>query len=255
MNLRREPAGTVINEKDQMPLGLVLPYYSETTQLVEGYQWAQVVYNGLVGYVRSDCYMKSDVAGNPISPDGATPAPEAVLGYVKLVLDKVLLRKTPGGDALNLTDQMPLGLILSYTEGPVPYGGKEWVKTTYHGLTGYVRSDCFEYCDEFGAELTTTPTAAPEATPTGSLTYGEGTYGRTIMNNVMFRKEMNLNGDYWARLPDNWLVQVLGSDTKNGILWYKVQTGTPTRKTMTPTMEVIFLRLGSLPFSICRSMK
>lgn len=235
VNLRREPAGAVINENDQMPLGLVLPYYSETAALVEGHRWAQVVYNGLVGYVRSDCYMKSDVAGNPVSPEGSTPVPETVIGYVKLILDKVLLRETPGGNVLNLNDRMPLGLIMSYTEGPVPHGGKDWVKTTYHGQTGYVRSDCFEYCDEFGGALTTTPTAAPAVTPTGSTIYGEGTFGRTVMNQVMFRKEMNLNGDYWARLPENWLVQVLGSETKNGILWYKVQSGTPTNPTRTCT--------------------
>lgn len=242
VNLRKSPSGTVLTEKDQdkLPLGEVLVYYSEIP--MDGYQWAQVFYDGQAGYIRSDCYEKSDAYGNLFTAapqPGTTAAPTApaagtTLGYVVLVQDDVYLRESPAGTVLNLNDKMPLGQVLAYIAGPVPSGKYQWVKVTYHGMTGYVRSDCFAYCDELGNRLdgpaptgaVSSETPAPSETPTP--VYGEGTYGRTTMDKVMFRKTMSTNGDYWARLPKDWVVEVLGSDKKGEILWYKVRGGTPS---------------------------
>ena len=249
VNMRATPEGTVLTEKDadKLPLGLVLPCYGEVLakDTPSGkYNWALVSYDGKNGYVRSDCYQASDAAGNLITPTPipvpgqttagiVTPAPETTLGYILLTEDDVFLRESPAGTVLNYHDKMPLGLVLAYTAGPVPSGKYDWVKVTYQGMTGYVRSDCYTFCDMAG-NVIVAPTAGATAgasttpPPTPAPVYGDGVYGRTIMDNVMFRKVKSTNGDYWARLPKNWVVEVLGSEIKGEVLWYKVQGGTPS---------------------------
>ena len=251
--IRQTPAGNVLNEGSRFSLGEVIAYMQET-DLISGFKWALVNYGGYTGYIRSDCYTYCDELGNVIYAPGVTPAPTAVPGtvegYVRLTIDEVFIRETPAGIVLNFNDKLPEGLVLGYTERTTEkVKGYYWVKVSHNGYTGYVRSDCYVHCDSVGIEIPSpapgvvpTPTPVPGFTaapgsptaipkPTGSVTYGENTYGRTNTDKVFFRrtKSTSPNAPYWALLPYNWLLQVLGAEPdNNGTIWYHVKGGTPT---------------------------
>lgn len=258
--IRLNPAGTVLNEGSRLAEGLVIPYIEET-DVVSGYKWVLVSYNGYTGYIRSDCYTYCDEQGNTIYAPGVTTAPTAVPGavegYVRLTADDVFIRETPAGNVLNYYDKLPEGLVLGYTERTnEKVKGFYWVKVSYNGYTGYIRSDCYVHCDNLGVEtaspapvVTPAPspvpgyTAAPGAAtplpkPTGAITYGDDTYGRTNTDKVFFRKTMSTSptAPYWALLPYNWLLQVLSAEPdSNGTIWYRVKGGTPTSPNQTYT--------------------
>lgn len=262
--IRLAPAGTVLNDSNRLALGTVLPYVEET-DFVSGHKWVLVSYNGITGYIRSDCYTYCDELGNvatdPGTPDvpedASTPVPGAFIGYIRLIADEVFVRETPAGNVLNFYDKLPKDLILGYTERTSEkVKGYYWAKIAYGAYVGYIRSDCFVYCDELGNEIdapvaASTPvpaiTPAPDQPtqipkPTGSITYGEDTYGRTNTDKVFFRKskDMSPNATYWARLPYNWLVQVLGAETDgNNNLWYHVKGGTPASPNVTYTGYIL----------------
>ena len=249
VNLRVSPAGTVLTEKneDKIPEGLVLTYYGEQSAY-KGYDWVQVMYNGMLGYIRSDCYIKTDVYGAAL-PDASLPTaapgtdptplpdPGTVIGYVRLTLDGVFVRKVPAGDVLNYNDKLPLGLVLGYTEHTTEkVKGYHWVKISFGGYEGYVRSDCFAYCDSLGVETEAPAAPTPIPKPTGAITYGDDTYGRTNADKVFFRKDDDKNAGYWALLPYNWLLQVLSAaPDENGTIWYQVKGGTPVSPNLSHT--------------------
>ena len=161
------------------------------------------------------------------APGGQTSTPppaSAALGYLRTVVDKVNLRQTPGGTILNERNQIPLGTVLAYY-GVTQFDEYDWAQVNYNGQTGYVRSDCYKRCDAAGNILSN------DTVPINSY----GTYGRTTADNVFFRKSMNVNGDFWARLPMNWVLEILGSETRGNTLWYKVRGGIPNNPSRTYT--------------------
>ncbi len=162
-----------------------------------------------------------------ISAPTTAPA-SAAKGYIRTVLDKVNLRQTPGGISLNENNQIPLGTVLAYYS-VTRFGEFDWVQVYYDGKAGYVRSDCYKLCDAAGNLLS-------GANGTNTISYKEGaTYGRVTTDNVFFRKDTNLNGDFWARLPAGWVLEVLGTEKKGDVTWYKVKGGTPTNPSRTYT--------------------
>lgn len=166
------------------------------------------------------------------------PSTAQVLGYIRTVADKVNLRQTPGGTVLNEYNQIPLGNVMAYY-AIVQYDEYDWALVNYDGKTGYVRSDCYAKCDAAG-NLLSAVTPVPSVVVTA-----DGVYGQVTTDNVFFRKSMSTAGDFWARLPAGWMLEVLGSETKSGILWYKVKGGIPTNpgRTYTGYVHGNFFRL------------
>jgi len=239
--VRVSPGGTVINDNDRLPQGLVIGY-TEDAGRIGNYRWVKVTYGSYVGYIRSDCFVECDELGNEVVAPGATAAPTPVpgvyIGYIRLIEDDVFLRQSPAGNVLNYYDKMPKGLVLGYTALDTNSKQYTWAKVSYHGMEGYVRSDCFVYCDELGNEVsapasTPAPTPAPGSTaiprPEGSVVYDDNTYGRTNTDRVFFRKDSSTEAGYWYILPYNWMVQVLRADwdETTNTLWYQVKGGTP----------------------------
>ncbi len=156
VNLRSGPNGSSIL---QMEKNSVVPYFG-APQYAGGVNWLYVYYPpaNMYGYVHEDFYRYTDYAGNPVSPGAtATPHPETVSGYVKLILPGVNLRETPGGRSQT---QLGKGTILPYQGGEQYYGGYRWVFVTDPAsrITGYVRSDCYQFTDSAG-----NPAPAPSA--------------------------------------------------------------------------------------------
>ena len=224
-----------------LPFNMVLPYSSVANGRVT------VSYNGKTGTINSGFYVyctkNGAAAGSStvVDPDDPT-LPETAIGFIKLKLDKVNLRKAPAGAILTEKekDKLPKDTMLAYYELKTNVQKFDWALVSYNGMIGYIRSDCFYYCDESGNPITaptqsptTAPSGAPTADPTGETTFPDGTYGKTNMDSVMFRKTMSVNGDYWARLPYNWTVEVLSAEYKGSTLWYKVRGGTPSNPTHT----------------------
>ena len=202
INLRQTPGGTPISVLRVNTVVNVIRIPAGNT----ANDWYFVELNGAAGYLPATTLRMLTTAelGNYVLPPApqSTSAPTAVpslttIGYVKLVKDKVNIRKTPAGTVLTPkeTDKVPVGTLLSYTEGPVEGGGYKWVLINYNGIVGYVRSDCFVYCDASGNPLpavTATPTAAPyipgAATPdpTNGPTMNQG-YIKLIRGGVNLR--------------------------------------------------------------------
>ena len=180
----------------------------------------------------------------------ATPAQSAgaILGYVKTVKSGVNLRETPDGKVVNENEQVPINQVLAYY-GLLAYQEYDWVLVQYRGKAGYMRSDCYMACDANGnlidpfatpaptAAPAVVPTAAPVVNPTPGVPTGL-TYGRVTADNVFFRKNMSTTGDFWARLPLGWTLEVLEiMDPKahGGITWYKVKGSIPSNPSRTYT--------------------
>ncbi len=169
----------------------------------------------------------------------AGPAAGTLLGYVRTVRPQVNLREEPSGKILNENNQIAIGVVLPYY-AIVAYGEYDWALVQYNGQTGYIRSDCYMKTDASGSEataapvITLVPPAAPTVNPATGILPGQ-TYGRVTADNVFFRKAMNTNGDFWARLPMGWMMEVLGVATQGGITWYKVKGSIPTNPSRTYT--------------------
>lgn len=249
--LRATPGGETLNDKDLMPLGKVLPYtLGPITE--KGYTWVRVIYNGMTGYVRKDCFIYCDSTGlyttdAPVDNDKVpsltptpTPAPETQLGYVKVNTDKLILRDKPNGVQINKNNLIPKDVIMPYTATPTRAGGYDWLRVIYVSTaggtqTGYVRTDYVDYCDAYGNLIltTSTPTVAPTVQPTSSVL--EGNWGRTTADKVYFRKEASTSSGYWAKLPSGWLMEILSTELRGSVTWYKVRGGTPANSSNTYT--------------------
>ncbi|MBR1584805.1 MAG: SH3 domain-containing protein [Clostridia bacterium] len=326
VNIRETPAGKVLNENSQIPLGSVLLVYGLESS--SGHEWALIRYDGVTGYIDSDCYALSDVEGNLLSgaasasataagatlkkgdygevttdnvffrktastsgdfwdrlPKGwrlkvlgttttgkgksailwykvqggttkwpdrtytgyihsdyftaagaatATPKPGATATpkpsssdsgdgdttssgqYVRTVKTGVNIRKTPGGTVLTgkNEDKIPIGTVLAYNAGPTSANGYDWVRVSYRGITGYIRSDCWVFTDENGnGGSTVSPTAAPDV--------GDGLGTVTLTTGgVNFRETPG--GMILGRLPKNTKMTYYNTRTVNGVLWYYV---------------------------------
>lgn len=151
VNLRSGPNGSSILQMDK---NSVVPYFG-SPQYAGGVNWLYVYYPpaNMYGYVHEDFYRYTDYSGNPITSNPpfvtATPLPETVSGYVTLILPGVNLRETPGGRSQT---QLAKGSVLPYQGAERYYGGYRWVFVTDPAsrITGYVRSDCYQFTDSAG---------------------------------------------------------------------------------------------------------
>ena len=169
------------------------------------------------------------------------PAAGTVICYVRTVQNSVNLRETPAGKVINELDQIPLNTVFPCF-AIVAYQEYDWALVQYKGKTGYIRSDCYMKTDASGNiipdDATPVPTSistpVPTADPNTSIIPG-ATYGHVTADNVFFRKSMSTSGDFWARLPLGWQMQVLDMQTKNGVTWYKVKGSIPANPSRTYT--------------------
>ena len=92
------------------------------------------------------------------------------------------------------------------------------MKVTYGSITGYVRSDCYAYCDKNGALPLDTPTPAP----TGGTTQQPGgqAYVTTRMGGVNLRNMPE--GASQLQLDKGVVLLSYGTETVNGQVWYRV---------------------------------
>ncbi|MBR6186656.1 MAG: SH3 domain-containing protein [Clostridia bacterium] len=175
------------------------------------------------------------VEGNTPTP---TPYPVGQNGFIRTVVGSVNLRLSPDGKVINENNQIPLGTVLAYYS-LTTVGAYRWALVQYNGKAGYVRSDCFQFCDASGniIDVGVTPTP-PAATPTPTSAIPTNTtaayYGKVTEDNVFFRKAMSYRADYWAKLPAGWTLEVTDTTVfNNKIIWYKVRGGIPSNPTAT----------------------
>ena len=203
--------------------------------------WYYVEVNGIYGYLPATTIRVLSTAELsyyvlPPAPS-ITPVPynPGVIGsgYIKLIKDKVNIRKTPGGTVLTPTTEskMKVGTVIAYSEGPVSASmdGKkyDWVKVTYGGIVGYVRSDCYQYCDEHGNKVNA-PTSAPSV-PTAAPGYvtplptdspsGQG-YIKLIKGGVNLRRTPG--GESMAQLARNTVLPYYNIVVQGSERWYEV---------------------------------
>ncbi|MBR5110792.1 MAG: SH3 domain-containing protein [Clostridia bacterium] len=187
LNMRQTPGGTTVSVLRVNTVVSILTKPAGNT----ANDWYFVKYNGVMGYLPATGMRVLNIYELPnyTLPDGqvvtASPTPEGggtvpagAKGYVKTIKDKVNIRKTAGGDILTATDKskIPVGKVLAYYDGPTALiGGYTWVLVTYNGVSGYIRSDCFTYCDQKGDPVAT-PTPAP-GTVTASPYNPDGSQG------------------------------------------------------------------------------
>jgi hypothetical protein len=228
VNLRQTPGGTTLTA---LMANTVINVLSAPAGNTEN-DWFYVEINGVYGYLPATALRVLTTAelGSyvlPAKPSGAYPPVITGSGYVKLVKDKVNIRKTPAGTVLTpkTADKMPVGTVLAYTEGPVANSGYDWVLVTYKGITGYVRSDCFTYCDKDGnpaATATAQPTVTPTPTPTNGGAASQG-YIKLIKGGVNLRS--SVWGNVLAQLPRDTVLRYFHIVKTNGTsieTWYDV---------------------------------
>lgn len=236
VNMRMLPFGTHIT---QVPKGVTLPYTRKIEPYApennSSYAWYYVNYNGIQGYVRSDCVQES---GNPtvtvppsytIPPTATNPPATTAYGYVKTIKNNVNLRRTPGGSRLA---QVGINLVFTLTGPKVRQSSYDWYPVvTAEGVAGYLRGDCVTECDAAGNPTTgTTPTTPPTTVttpptvtdpPTVTPQPGNNGYIKTIKDNVNLRRTPD--GTRVGRVGINLVFALTGPKVRQaGYDWYPV---------------------------------
>ena len=229
----------------RLPEGLVMEVLGLTTDR-NGTVWYHVgrLADGRQGYIHGDFFHEMtaeetlawQTAGGDYfptyqtaipTPAPTTPpaAPETGKGYVRLVKGSVNIRKTPSGTVLTgpMASKMPFGIVLEYFEGPTDkINGYNWVKISYNGITGYVRSDCYVYCDQQGTEIAppaVVPTQAPVPTAAPIPGNERGTL-TTIKGGLNYR--VTPGGKILYRLDKNITLPFFSTEYAENHTWYYV---------------------------------
>ena len=228
VNLRQTPGGATVAA---LRANTVIIIYSRPSGNTAN-DWYYVKHEGVMGYLPATSLrvLNTYELPNYTLPDGTvvTPSPTpytlpvGVKGYVKLIKDKVNIRKTPDGDILTETDKskLPVGMVIAYSEGPTEViNGFTWVKVTNGNITGYIRNDCFSYCDEKGNIIAAPTQPAVTATP---VVPGSQGYIKLIKGGVNLRS--NPDGTTIAQLAKDTVLPYFNVTTKSNSLetWYEV---------------------------------
>ncbi len=226
VNVRQAPAGTILTgtDKSKLKVGTVIAYMDGPTQKIDGYEWVLISYNGLTGYIRSDCYAFCDEAGAIIVAPTATPlvnptfVPGGTQGYIKLLKGGVNLRRAPGGETIA---QLAKGTILPYFNMAKQNSAtlETWyeVYSVQKGTFGYILSTMAEPCDAQGNPVTPAlPTASP-ATVIG--------YVATNISSVWLRSNPSADSATIGQVKAKGTVlPQIGPVVKNGYDWDPVET-------------------------------
>lgn len=238
LNLRQTPGGATVAA---LRTNEVVTIVSRPTNNTAN-DWYYVRYNNTMGYLPATSLrvLNSYELPNYQLPDGvvvtASPAPvtpdqpaEGVKGYVKLIKDKVNIRKTPNGEILTATDKskLPVGKVLAYYDGPTTViDGFTWVVVNNDNITGYIRNDCFTFCDAQGnpvAAPTQAPAVVVTATPNPLIPGGSQGYIKLLKGGVNLRQTPG--GNTVAQLAKDTVLPFFNvTTTGNASLetWYEV---------------------------------
>ncbi len=146
----------------------------------------------------------------------ADPAPMTIMaaaapqegGTLRITKTSTNLRKEPGGTSLF---QYAIGTELPYVGAPVFYGGYYWAKVedTRRGLSGYVRSDCYELVTGAQPQATNPPVS------------GSGGQVRITLGGVNLRQSPG--GAVIAVMDRNRVLPYFGTPTQqHGYSWVYV---------------------------------
>ncbi len=233
VNLRQTPGGATVSV---LRLNDVVTILSRPATYTAN-DWFFVKYDNVMGYLPATALraLNTNELANYQLPGGvvitASPAPNlpaGAKGYVKLIKDKVNIRKTPNGEILTATDKskLPVGKVMAYYEGPTAViDGFTWVKVTNDNITGYIRNDCFTYCDEKGnpvAAPTQAPAVVPTATPASGVPGSQG-YIKLLKGGVNLRSTPG--GNTIAQLAKDTVLPYFNlttTGTNNLETWYEV---------------------------------
>lgn len=234
VNLRATADGAVLTplSSEKLPLGLTLPYYGVTANKVGGYYWAEVVYDGTRGFIRSDCYKYSDASGNtvttvaPTTPT-VTAAPTSAIpssGYIRLTSGGVNFRKSAGLSA-DRYGQLSKGTILPYFATTTGANGALWYyaySTKFDGY-GYVLGSLAQVCASDGGAV---------ATPTPNPVVDTGDRATTI-SSVWIRESANTGAGTLGKTGAKGAVfKMWGAaftSTANKYVWFPVYTASGDR--------------------------
>ncbi len=235
VNMRQTPGGTTVSVLRVNTVVSILTKPRTTT----ANDWYFVKYDGVMGYLPAtsmrvlytselpNYQLPGGVVVTATPVPGATVAPAGIKGYVKLIKDKVNIRKTPNGEILTTTDKSKLsvGKVMPYFDGPTAQtDGYTWVLVTNDNITGYIRSDCYIFTDEKGDPVTATATPIP-----GAVTVAPGTpagnqgYIKLLKGGVNLRRTPG--GETIAQLAKDTVLPYFNvTTTGNGSLetWYEV---------------------------------
>ena len=233
VNLRLQPFGESIV---QIKKGLVLPYTTKVDPYTAGnnssYTWYYVTYDGVRGYVRSDCVEISTSSGTATNVPQAPAQPTAGTtvtgyGYVKMIKTGVNLRTKPGGSSL---EQLALGTVVPVTGPTSSASSYTWYPVrAASGRTGVVRGDCVVVCDANGNPLsggssgsTGSETTAPSVTPTPTPSTSGYGYVQITLDRTNIRA--SINGSVIIQLPTKGSIFPLRGTqtTKNNQIWYPI---------------------------------
>ncbi len=175
------------------------------------------------GYVHSGYFTASGApvaTAVPAAEPSITAVPAASSGYVRTVKSGVNIRKTPDGTALTAKDEnkIPYNTVLAYTEGPVSSGGYNWVKVSYKGITGYIRSDCWVQTDSSGQSVAP---SIDTVTPVPAVPAGTDALGTITLTSGGVNFRATPNGSILGRLNKNTKLNYFGTQVVNSKeLWY-----------------------------------
>lgn len=152
VNVRKTPGGTVLTGpmSSKIPKGTILNYFEGPTWTSDTIYWVKVDYNGVIGYVRSDCFEHCDAYGTPVAgpsapanpttpPSSGKPDTSTQYGTVTTIKGGLNFRETAGGKVLYRIDR---NRELPYY-GVEPYDNYTWylVYDEKTGEYGYLRHD------------------------------------------------------------------------------------------------------------------
>lgn len=228
VNLRLKPAGETITQVNK---NVVVPCVGSMVTS-GGYDWYNVNYNGMRGYLRGDCVKVCNADG---STSGVTQAPSAggsttetvIYGYVKMTAHGVNLRTSPAGRS---QEQLDKDVVVPVIGTAVTSGKYTWypVKAA-SGTTGYVRGDCAAICNADGTTEGATlgggsVTSAPSTGGTTTSSYG---YIQLTKHNVNLRDA--IGGKTLTQLDKDTVWPMIASmQTVNNVTWYPVKVNNYT---------------------------
>lgn len=232
VNLRARPGGTVLTPlmADKLPSGITLPYYSVTPNKVDGYYWAEVDYNDMRGYIRSDCYKYSDASGNTVvTPEPTAPAATAIVtaaptgipssGYIRMTSGGVNFRMSASLSA-DRYGQHSQGTILPYFATTTGANGDLWYYAYSEKFDsyGYVLGTFAQLCNSDGGSI-----AVP--TPDPSIDSG---YCATSISSVWIRETPDTGAGTLGKTGEKGKVfRMAGpafTSTSNKYVWYPIFT-------------------------------
>lgn len=222
VNLRKTPNGSTLtpSSKDWLPIGLVLPFYAEPVKAGD-FSWIKTKYNGMDGYIRSDCYQITERINNPSATQQPTQDTPAV-GYIILTHGGVNLRSDPNMNDSTVYGRNDKGTVMPYYSTEInEYSGTKWyyVYSKNHELFGYVSGDFLKECNADGSDLSTKPVTPPssgETTVTG--------YAATSADKVYVRESTSTSSDALGQVAKKGTVLKMWGDpvSAGSVKWIPV---------------------------------